>query len=422
MKTLIAAAAVLFALALGACASTNLSVSPPTTDKATSQRTGTPTVISMGDSFISGEGGRWNGSQYKGLGTTSNLAGDQTPTNRGLIYGDQFGVRQKTKESMWCHRSDVAVVTTVAAENGWKPINLACSGATTQNVRSKAQIESGETIKQLDQLTNHANSGSTNIKAILLSIGGNDLGFADVITDCLQITADHDCSSNGTFQNKLLPKRAQVVKAVEDSIIDIYLRMDLAGYKRDEYKVMFQGSPNIVAVGNDRIRSSEAAHFRSSPGVPLSDGTVSWAKAVVVPWMNQIYREATNQARRFLIDNYRSPSYPAPQLQFMDPENAFDGHELSSKRTDFIDTTKSDRLPDAATAEWVVPLDPDYVVDALKKHSVRLQESFHPNAFGEQALGWCATRALKLADHDVNCTGYANKPPDAITVTAAKAQ
>ena len=82
-----------------------------------------------------------------------------------------------------CHRSDVAEIRS-AAVGTTDEVNLACSGATTANIfraASGGTSHDGEP-PQADQLLPVAQT--RNVKLIVLSIGGNDLGFADIIAAC----------------------------------------------------------------------------------------------------------------------------------------------------------------------------------------------------------------------------------------------
>ena len=184
--------------------------SSTTTTSTTRPLTGPTAIVSMGDSFISGEAGRWEGNgldplfsrsgtdrAYTGLqsitvfpegggigGFLGGLANDvvgtviQVPTYlAGRTYGNSDG-------GSGCHRSDVAEVNTEIPGID-KHINLACSGGTTDNVfRSVAggQQFKGE-APQADQLVQVAKANK--VRVILLSIGGNDLHFADIVKDCV---------------------------------------------------------------------------------------------------------------------------------------------------------------------------------------------------------------------------------------------
>jgi lysophospholipase L1-like esterase len=105
-------------------------------------------LVSLGDSYSSGEG-----------------AG---PFDRGT---DSLFDR--------CHRS----------ANAWPRLlgvpmadHLACSGAKTQNFYKGQTIGGADHVPQLDRL--RAIAAQRRIARVLVTIGGNDLGFASIIKDC----------------------------------------------------------------------------------------------------------------------------------------------------------------------------------------------------------------------------------------------
>jgi hypothetical protein len=136
-------------------------------------------AVSMGDSYISGEAGRWKGNSDDGSagrdGTDRAWTGSTYDPAR--VYGTTY--------ANGCDRSDVAEVRS-APTVGQAQINLACSGATTANIFRASH--GGRSFKgeapQADQLASVA--AHYRVRLIALSIGGNDLRFADVITACVE--------------------------------------------------------------------------------------------------------------------------------------------------------------------------------------------------------------------------------------------
>lgn len=127
-------------------------------------------IVSLGDSFIAGNGGRW-------LGNSSTLSGGRNGTDRAwngytrdghVVYGTSYDNR--------CYRSDVAEIQSVALHIDRK-INLACSAAKTENLLSSKGGGSGFKGEppQGDQLADIAKGAR--VKMIVVSTGGNDLGF-----------------------------------------------------------------------------------------------------------------------------------------------------------------------------------------------------------------------------------------------------
>jgi|GEM_PF-6804629 len=93
---------------------------------------GPTAIVALGDSFISGEGGRWLGNGSEPLGTRSG-------TDRAAFGCDGWSCEYDparvygSSEANGCHRSDVSPILSapVAVE---EKLNLACSGARVENL------------------------------------------------------------------------------------------------------------------------------------------------------------------------------------------------------------------------------------------------------------------------------------------------
>ena len=136
---------------------------------------GSPWVVSLGDSYISGEAGRWAGSS-----NSSSAAADALgPT----AYHDAPGGEAINR----CHRSKSAEIYLGGGVNG---LNLACSGA-------KTTTATGDNFKPgLDFYNSGGQQGQAlmlqgfaathNVKMVAVSIGGNDFNFASIVQRCVQ--------------------------------------------------------------------------------------------------------------------------------------------------------------------------------------------------------------------------------------------
>lgn len=113
----------------------------------------------------------------------------------GDSYASGLGTRSYLDDGTECKRSAQAYPSLVAASAGYALDFRACSGATIPDVRS-AQLS--------------ALSSSTQV--VTLSVGGNDAGFADVLTECALPGWASDCDGavdgaeayiDGTLPNAL---------------------------------------------------------------------------------------------------------------------------------------------------------------------------------------------------------------------------
>ena len=134
------------------------------------------TVVSVGDSAISGEAGRWAGN--------TNQAASKTDALGAGAYNDAGGA----ESTPGCHRSKSAEVH---IGDGVKSVNLACSGARTYSRDQRRQVQAGPGLRLSGANKGQARSSRSsrrtdkNIKAVVVLIGANDYGFADIVETCV---------------------------------------------------------------------------------------------------------------------------------------------------------------------------------------------------------------------------------------------
>lgn len=104
---------------------------------ATERRLPSCTAVSLGDSYISGEAGRWNGNSVT-------PAGDKDGTDRACqptgptCQVDKTRVYEPSTEDAACHRSDVAEIKSSSLPVAER-IDLSCSGGKTDNIFRASQ-------------------------------------------------------------------------------------------------------------------------------------------------------------------------------------------------------------------------------------------------------------------------------------------
>ena len=112
----------------------------------------------------------------------------------GDSYSSGVGTRSYIDDGTSCQRSNYAYPKLVATQKGYALNFKACSGATIPTV----------TNTQLSALT-------TATRYVTISVGGNDAGFADVITECAKPFWAGDCDGavDGAqaYINNTLPGR-----------------------------------------------------------------------------------------------------------------------------------------------------------------------------------------------------------------------
>lgn len=134
---------------------------------------GSPTIVSLGDSYISGEAGRWAGN--------TNRSSSRIDALGPYAYADNSA---GTAESIpGCHRSSSAEVFV----GGVTGINLACSGAETRTDASGTNFKPGldfyaDAAGRVGQARALQSVAAThNVRMVVVSIGGNDFGFASTV-------------------------------------------------------------------------------------------------------------------------------------------------------------------------------------------------------------------------------------------------
>ncbi len=378
-----------------------------------------PAVVSMGDSYISGEGGRWagnaaasaNGSAWGTDRAAVNCNGEESVCDHDTtrVYGDT----SYDKGGSACDRSDSAEIKGVTYEDvpGERRFNIACSGATTENVTTTGFKGQRPQIQDLRDIAQ-----SNDVRMVVLSIGGNDLKFSDILQDCVKAYFYPSLFNKGCrgakekeFADGLGPVRGKVAQSVEA----IRTTLREAGQPDGTYQIVLQSYANPLPLGRDYRDPENApvppANYSRylSGGCPFLDADSDWAHSSVVPRISDMLRGAANDA----------------DASFLDLQDAFAGHELCNRTTQQAGSghTLSAPLP-AERAEWVrwVP----YLVDGLKnlpwQAQGNQQEAIHPNRYGQLALSACLSKiAARLGDSPISssCVGKPSVQPGDIDGT-----
>ncbi|MFB6836453.1 GDSL-type esterase/lipase family protein [Streptomyces sp. NPDC056361] len=359
------------ALTLPLVAAGLLPAATSTAHAATSDEPGI--AVAMGDSYISGEAGRWMGNSVTFTGSRAGT--DRAWTGIGYSTSKVYG----TSYTSGCDRSDSSEVVSAF---GAEAVNIACAGAHTEDLFRAGS--GGESFKgeapQADQLA--AIAERERVGLIALSVGGNDLGFTDIIAECVksyELSAP-DCVPD--VRKAVDAEIDMVMENVGTAVDEIRAVMSARGYSDSDYRIVLQSYPSPVP------RSSEARYPESGwsrtdqGGCPLSDDALDWARDGMVPQVAE--RLAQVAADR--------------GVQFLDVQDLLQGHEVCSTSARLA---TSSQKPSAATSEWA-----RFLTTGLTQGTAR--ESFHPNHYGQSALGRCLSLiADEPADRHYACH---NKP------------
>ncbi|MGW0703447.1 GDSL-type esterase/lipase family protein [Streptomyces sp. NPDC002867] len=346
---------------------------------------GASAIVALGDSYISGEAGRWQGNSLTNAGSRdgTDRAWTGTAYDPTRVYG--------TTAVNGCHRSDSAEVRS-ATGTTQALVNLACSGATTQNV---FRASSGGTwfkgeAPQADQLA--AVAARYDVKVIALSIGGNDLGFADIITTCakdyiLYYSYCHD-DQQDVVDAKIDTVMANVGKAVDE----VRAVMSGAGYAASSYRIVLQSYPSPIPRGSEN-RYAESGWSRvNTGGCPFWNLDADWARDSLVPQ---------------LADRLKALA-AAKGTQFLDLRDMLQGREVCAKASRLVTATQP---PSASASEWTRWIDSDGTQGPV-------QESAHPNYYGQLAQGRCLSLVYAKPAGDYSCRNTAGTGASGMYLTA----
>ncbi|MER5485670.1 hypothetical protein ABT024_20965 [Streptomyces sp. NPDC002812] len=348
---------------------------------------GPTAVVSLGDSYISGEAGRWKGNSLTN-------SGNRTGSDRAWVSGSSYDPGKVYGATAGgCHRSDSAEVKS-AGPLADVAINLACSGAVSQNVfrASNGGVAFKGEAPQADQLA--AVAASNNVKVIALSIGGNDLGFADIIKECAYDFVLWNSYCYDDQQEGVDAKIDGVMADVGKSVDEVRAVMRGAGYADSSYRIVLQSYPSPIPRGaENRYTQSDWSRLNTG-GCPFWNRDSDWARDSLVP---QIAGRLKAVAA-------------AKGAQFLDLKDMMQGREVCAKASKQVTTAAP---ASAKTSEWA------RWIDSSETQGL-VQESMHPNYFGQLAAGRClALVVAQPAGSGFGCKNTAGADQSGMYLTPA---
>jgi Bacterial Ig-like domain (group 3) len=328
-------------------------------------------VVSLGDSFISGEGGRWAGNtattgEHRFIDALGPDAYFGYPNN---LNGDEAGA----EEIPLCHRSKSAEIF---IGGGIRSKNYACSGGETLSASEQiketnrgviisgvfkpgldfVRVRRGQAIKEgrgpnrgrcplnecvgqakkLEEFASQRKANREGISMVALSIGGNDFQFGPIIRACVAAYLNplgRACSTSQARNFERVPVEEKE-KAIEEAINRVGQAMENARFARNEYTIVVQDYPSPIPANATEFRYREneltllAGPFgrlrpgrglglvarRIVPGAcPFRNGDAEWANATALKKINETVKKAFERvraARRY-------------QVAFLELEGAF---------------------------------------------------------------------------------------------------
>lgn len=302
-------------------------------------------LLALGDSYISGEG------------AYSYVVGTDTSDNK-------------------CHQSTVSYPYLLGQKYAAEYHSVACSGAVTDDiingstdyngqVKSK-RVQGDYSQDELDQIVSKHKPGYINQlkfitqdkpNVVLLSIGGNDAYFANVVTTCVLTPAGEPCFDSQSERIGLM---------------------------------------NMVHGLHDRLRETYRSIKESSPGVRLY--VMGYPQVVATTGTCASYVHLDSDERlfaKYFIDEINATVQNAADAEgayYVDVSRALQGHRLCDSTDDAVNGLA--RGDDAALT--------------LGSYTFGIgNESYHPTAKGHNLLGGM------IADQTYNLTATSNEPTNA---------
>lgn len=175
----------------------------------------------------------------------------------------------------------------VVAQRGYVSVftDVSCSGATTEDLFAPQVTELGTNPPQLDALDGHT-------EGVTLTIGGNDIGFAQIVVECAQRSptrpfgaACRDSYTTGG-EDELAARIAQTAPDVAAALVAVAERAPDA-------RVLLVGYPAILPVEGPGC----------FPVVPFSPGDVDWLRETQIA-LNAMLAEQADAAGVEFVDTY----------------------------------------------------------------------------------------------------------------------
>ncbi len=333
----------------------------------------TTAIVALGDSFSSGEAGRWQGNSLNIFGTRDGTDRAARCTLGIFCSYDAHRVYGSSYDN-GCHRADVAPIRSAGISVNEK-INLACSGAQTKHIwrGSQGGVAFKGEAPQADQLLPIAQQ--KNIKLVLLNITANDLGFSDHVIDCtVAWTIGYTCHAQE--QAEIVAGLPAAANGLRKAIDEVRAVMSAAGYSSSQWKLVIQGYASPIPRGVDNRYPETSWSRLTEGGCPFWNVDSDWAK---------------NTATPTIVDNMRTVAQQKG-ARFLDVRDSLNGHEVCNRSSSLVTGSG----PSPITKEWVRWLNSGCCQGDA-------QESLHPNAYGERAIGRCISLSYAQASGNHTC-------------------
>lgn len=341
---------------------------------------GTPWIVSVGDSAISGEAGRWAGN--------TNDSSSKVDALGSTAYYDNAS--NTAEQIPGCHRSKSAEVHIGGGVNSK---NLACSGARTYtqapgsgDFKPGLDFYSDSNGRQGQALALQQFAATHNVKAVTVLIGANNYGFADIVQSCVTdwLTSPswwkNYCNDDSNVQAYFTASNVAAQTAnIKGALLNVRQAMANAGYADSAYKIVVQTYSSPIPRGSG-FRYAESGWTRQSTGgCGIWNRDADWANDTAVPTIDNSVRNARVQSG-------------LTNTVLFETQNALVGRRLCENTVGLLE--------ERGIASWTSPGAADQTewVSQIRTTSTlfgpyQLQEDAHPDYWGQLALRNCLRQA-----------------------------
>mgnify|MGYP000866849984 CR=1 FL=1 len=190
--------------------------------------------------------------------------------------GDSFAagplIPDQSLSPLGCLRSDSNYAHQAAASLSYSLTDVSCSGAETEDMFNAQSTDAGNNPPQLDAL----DSGTD---VVTLQIGGNDIGFSEIITSCITFNPFDGCK--GDYVQGGVDEISQRIAATAPLVDDVLDAIAAESPGAEVYVV------NYAAI------LPHSGSLGCWPQVPVAFSDVSWLRAKQVELNGMLASEAS---------------------------------------------------------------------------------------------------------------------------------
>jgi hypothetical protein len=338
-----------------------------------------PAVVSVGDSAISGEAGRWAGNT------------NDSYTKVDALGSTAYWDTGSGEAIPGCHRSKAAEIH---IGGGIVSANLACSGARTytQPYDPDSDFKPGLDfyddgaghIGQARALQNYA--ATHNVKMVVALIIANNYHFADIVETCVTdwYTSPswwpNYCQDDDNIAPLFTPSNiAAETTNYANALVNIRTAMRNAGYADNAWTLLAQTYSTPIPRGPG-FRYPETGYTRQTVGgCGMWNRDADWANDTVVPAINGTVRNGAAQSG-------------LTNVKIFDAQNALVGRRLCENTVGLLEEANVASWTSRGASdktEWVSQIRTTSTIGG----PYQLQEDGHPSYWGQKALRNCVRQA-----------------------------